>query len=79
MTTLTITDPDKIFTEDEIRLQNCAGCNVEMLGSSFRGVRSDQLPDGHKLKPKTEGTIGGRPYCGLCLGVRGWAMKERRR
>jgi hypothetical protein len=42
---------------------NCAGCDREILGDSFRGV------PGLENEPKVAGRIFGRPYCSLCLSV----------
>ena len=60
------------MTRDEVKLCNCAGCDIELLGESMtpaalRGLSAEAIAG---LPDRVKGRIWGRPYCGECLATR---------
>lgn len=61
---------------DSVRLVDCAGCRVVMLGVSMRLARDHGLlPSGYTLMPMMAARFRGRPYCAGCVGRKGLRVK----
>ena len=60
------------LTQDEVKLVNCAGCQVLLLGESMapffllQQARSP-FPLEYRHTPIMAGRVDGRPYCKTCL------------
>lgn len=60
---------EKVVSQDELSLVNCAGCGVELLGE--RCEKHIRLSHGEEALKKLPGLVAlrsnGRPYCRSCV------------
>ena len=57
--------------KSDIKMVNCAGCEETLLGESMLEYWRSLKPAKRKKLPNlVKGRILGRPYCGMCLGLK---------